>query len=61
MEFIGDEKNRAIWNQHFIQVKSQIKQPKRTHTAHITTAKGGYSYKYADLADVDKSVCRLSW
>lgn len=56
MEFIGDEKNRAIWNQHFIQVKSQIKQPKRTHTAHITTAKGGYSYKYADLADVDKSV-----
>ena len=63
MEFIGDEQSRAVWNQHFIQVKSQIKQPKRTHTVTVVTQKGrNYSYKYADLADVDKAVmdaCRL--
>lgn len=63
MEFIGDEQSRAIWNQHFIQVKSQIKQPRRTHTVKVVTQKGrNYSYKYADLADVDKAVmdaCRL--
>ena len=57
MEFIGDEKSRAIWNQHFIQVKSKIKQPKRTKTVKVATRKGGtYSYSYADLADVDKAV-----
>lgn len=57
MEFIGDEKNRAIWNQHFIQVKSQIKQPKRTHVVDTVTKRGKrYGYKYADLADVDKAV-----
>ena len=57
MEFIGDEQSRAIWNQHFIQVKSQIKQPRRTHTVKVVTQKGrNYSYKYADLADVDKAV-----
>lgn len=57
MEFIGDEKSRANWNKHFIQVKSQIKQPKRTHTVKVVTQKGrNYSYKYADLADVDKAV-----
>lgn len=63
MEFIGDEQSRATWNKHFIQVKSQIKQPKRTHTVKVVTQKGrNYSYKYADLADVDKAVmdaCRL--
>lgn len=57
MEFIGDEQSRATWNKHFIQVKSQIKQPKRTHTVKVLTQKGrNYSYKYADLADVDKAV-----
>ena len=57
MEFIGTDECRAIWNQHFIQVKSKIKQPKRTKTARIETNKGGtYSYSYADLADVDKAV-----
>ena len=57
MEFIGDEQSRANWNKHFIQVKSQIKQPKRTHTVKVLTQKGrNYSYKYADLADVDKAV-----
>lgn len=57
MEFIGDEQSRANWNKHFIQVKSQIKQPKRTHTVKVVTQKGrNYSYKYADLADVDKAV-----
>ena len=57
MEFIGTEECRAIWNQHFIQVKSKIKQPKRTKTVKVATKSGGtYSYSYADLADVDKSV-----
>lgn len=57
MEFVGDEQSRANWNKHFIQVKSQIKQPKRTHTVKVVTQKGrNYSYKYADLADVDKAV-----
>ena len=57
MEFIGDEQSRANWNKHFIQVKSQIKQPKRTYTVKVVTQKGrNYSYKYADLADVDKAV-----
>ena len=57
MEFIGDEQSRAIWNRHFIQVKSKIKQPKRTKTVKVATRKGGtYSYSYADLADVDKAV-----
>ena len=57
MEFIGKDECRAIWNQHFIQVKSKIKQPKRTKTVKVATKNGGtYSYSYADLADVDKSV-----
>lgn len=57
MEFIGDNKDRANWSKHFIQVKSKIKQPKRTHTVNVLTKKGQkYSYKYADLSDVDKAV-----
>ena len=57
MEFIGTDECRAIWNQHFIQVKGNIKQPKRTKKVKIATNKGGtYSYSYADLADVDKAV-----
>ncbi len=55
MEFIG--KDQAIWNLHYIQVKSNIKQPKRTHRVNVATMKGSsYSYKYADLSDVDSSV-----
>lgn len=57
MEFIGDEQSRAIWNRHFIQVKSNIVQPKRGHEVNVSTRKGtSYSYKYADLSDVDKAV-----
>lgn len=57
MDFIGTDECRAIWNQHFIQVKGNIKQPKRTKKVKIATSKGGtYSYSYADLADVDKAV-----
>lgn len=57
MEFIGKDECHAIWNQHFIQVKSKIKQPKRTKTVKVATKNGGtYSYSYADLADVDKAV-----
>lgn len=53
MEFIGREQDQAIWNKHYIQVKSNIKQPKRTHKVNVGTS---YSYKYADLSDVDNSV-----
>lgn len=53
MEFIGKEQDQAIWNKHYIQVKSNIKQPKRTHKVNVGTS---YSYKYADLSDVDNSV-----
>lgn len=53
MEFIGNEQDQAIWNKHYIQVKSNIKQPKRTHKVNVGTS---YSYKYADLSDVDNSV-----
>lgn len=63
MEFIGKEQDQATWNLHYIQVKSNIKQPKRTHTVNVSTRKGtSYSYKYADLSDVDKAVmdaCRM--
>lgn len=53
MEFIGKEQDQAIWNRHYIQVKSNIKQPKRTHKVNVGNS---YSYKYADLSDVDSSV-----
>lgn len=57
MEFIGNEENRAIWSKHFIQVKSKINQPKRSHKVKVATRKGSsYTYSYADLADVDKAV-----
>lgn len=63
MEFIGKEQDQATWNMHYIQVKSNIVQPKRTHTVNVSTRKGtSYSYKYADLSDVDKAVmdaCRM--
>ena len=53
MEFIGKEQDQEIWNMHYIQVKRNIKQPKRTHKVNVGTS---YSYKYADLSDVDNSV-----
>lgn len=63
MEFIGKEQDQAIWNMHYIQVKSNIVQPKRSHEVNVSTRKGtSYSYKYADLSDVDKAVmdaCRM--
>lgn len=57
MEFIGKEQDQAVWNRHYIQVKSNIVQPKRGHEVNVSTRKGtSYSYKYADLSDVDKAV-----
>lgn len=61
MEFIGEEKDRTSWALHFAQVKAKIKQPQRSHTVQVSgKTKAGkdytYEYKYADLADVDKSV-----
>lgn len=57
MEEYGEEKKRAIFALHFAKVKAAIKQPKKSHTVKVDTKRGkSYSYKYADLADVDKAV-----
>lgn len=48
---------KRLWAMHFIQVKSNIVQPKKTHKVHVHTKKGrDYDYKYADLKDVDQAV-----
>ncbi|MCT3601562.1 hypothetical protein EFS28_08580 [Lactobacillus acidophilus] len=60
MTITGDmtiKKAKQLWAKHFVQVKANIEQPKKTHTATVQMKKGGsYKYKYADLADVDKAV-----
>lgn len=61
MDQYGAEKDRASWALHFAMVKADIVQPKRTHKVDVKgTTKSGksytYTYKYADLADVDKAV-----
>lgn len=61
MEQYGEEKNRASWAMSLAIVKMHIKQPKRTHEVQVNgTTKSGkpfsYTYKYADLADVDKAI-----
>ncbi len=61
MQQYGEEKNRAEWAMHFAIVKAAIKQPQKTHEVKVkgTTQKGkpySYTYKYADLADVDKAI-----
>lgn len=55
------QKDKASWAMHLAIVKTSIKQPKRTHKVEVrgTTDRGkpySYTYKYADLSDVDKSV-----
>ena len=50
-------KEERLWAMHFLQVKSLIVQPKKTHEVKVKTKSGGtYSYKYADLKDTDKAV-----
>lgn len=61
MEIYGKEEDRAKWALHYAQVKAHIQQPQRNHTVTVSgTTKQGkpytYTYKYADLADVDKAV-----
>lgn len=60
MEISGDmtiKKAKQLWAKHFVQVKAQIKQPKKTQKVTVRTKKNGsYTYKYADLADVDAAV-----
>lgn len=61
MQQYGEEKNRAEWAMHFAIVKAAIKQPQKTHDAKVSgkNSKGipySYTYKYADLADVDKAI-----
>lgn len=55
------QKDKASWAMHLAIVKTSIKQPKRTHKVEVrgTNDRGNpysYTYKYADLSDVDKSV-----
>ena len=55
------QKDKASWAMHLAIVKTSIKQPKRTHKVEVrgTSDRGkpySYTYKYADLSDVDKSV-----
>lgn len=61
MQQFGSEKDRATWAMHYAIVKAAIKQPQKTHKATVKgkTSKGtpySYTYKYADLADVDKAI-----
>lgn len=61
MEIYGREEDRAKWAMHYAQVKANIAQPQRSHTVTVSgTTKQGkpytYTYKYADLADVDSAV-----
>lgn len=60
MEITGDmtiKKAKQLWAKHFVQVKTKIEQPKKTHKVKVSLKTGGsYEYKYADLADVDKAI-----
>lgn len=56
-----NRKDKASWAMHLAMVKMAIAQPKKTHGVEVrgTTPNGKpyhYTYKYADLADVDKSI-----
>lgn len=56
-----NRKDKASWAMHLAQVKMNIVQPKKTHKVEVqrTTPSGKpyhYTYKYADLADVDKAI-----
>lgn len=60
MDQYGEEKARASWAMHFAIVKAAIVQPQRKHEVTVKgNTKNGkpytYTYKYADLADVDKA------
>lgn len=57
MEIIGDAKQFGVWSKHFNAVKGLIQQPKKGHEVKVKTRGGDtYSYKYADLADVDRAI-----
>ena len=56
-----NRKDKASWAMHLAMVKMAIVQPRKTHEVEVrgTTQNGKpyhYTYKYADLADVDKSI-----
>lgn len=56
-----ERKDKASWAMHLAMVKMEIVQPKKTHKVEVQgTARNGkpyhYTYKYADLADVDKAI-----
>lgn len=50
-------KDKASFALHLAMVKMKIRQPKKSHKVTVETKRGGaYTYKYADLADVDKAI-----
>lgn len=56
-----NRKDKASWAMHLAMVKMAIVQPKKKHQVEVrgTTPNGKpyhYTYKYADLADVDKAI-----
>lgn len=56
-----ERKDKASWAMHLAMVKMAIVQPKKTHEAEVSGLNKykkpyHYTYKYADLADVDKSI-----
>ena len=56
-----ERKDKASWAMHLAMVKMAIVQPKKTHEAEVSGLNKykkpyHYTYKYADLADVDNAV-----
>ena len=56
-----NRKDKASWAMHLAMVKMAIVQPKKTHEAEVSGLNKykkpyHYTYKYADLADVDKAI-----
>lgn len=56
-----NRKDKASWAMHLAMVKMAIVQPKKTHKVEVRGATQNgkpyhYTYKYADLADVDKAI-----
>lgn len=57
MEIIGSAEQFATWSKHFNAVKGKIVQPKKGHEVKVKTKNGQtYTFKYVNLADIDKAV-----
>ena len=56
-----NRKDKASWAMHLAMVKMAIVQPKKTHEVEVSGLTKykkpyHYTYKYADLADVDRAI-----